>query len=213
MIDGVAPPPEFRAEDVSALQDMVKKYVDGTVTRTLTIASLSAHLVAACGKLSISYKPELIIPYLDQLDAHDAANRPRGPDEPEGGGGGGSGDPPDDDEGDDESGGRPKRRVDDNNYGDEERGGRKKVDTSKFAWHSEAQHFLDSIAITPEHKELWTALTSNVARPEPSAGLPTLLERNVHRDVEWYEEEEDNELLDYPDGQSYLPNHTLITGA
>ncbi|KAK6987869.1 hypothetical protein R3P38DRAFT_3374410 [Favolaschia claudopus] len=161
MTDGVPPPPEFQAEDVAALQEMVKKYVDGDLSRVHVIASLSAHLVNACGKLDTPYKPELLIPYLEQLDAHDATQKPDegpgGSGAAGGGGNGGSGDPPggEDDEGG-ELGGRPKRRAGDGDYGDEERSERKnaRVDTSQYAWRSEAQQFLDSFAITPEHREV-----------------------------------------------------------
>ncbi|KAJ7125748.1 hypothetical protein C8R43DRAFT_1135075 [Mycena crocata] len=150
----------FKTEDVKALEEIVAQYADGHLARNDVVAALTKGIVSACAGSEIPFNGDLIIPYLEQLDALDEDERAAGSGAgggPTGGSQGGEGN--DDDDGTHD---RPnKRSLYDRMSGpepDDDEGfarvKRSKVDTSNFAWRSQAKTFLDSMVLTPAHENV-----------------------------------------------------------
>ncbi|KAJ7171675.1 hypothetical protein C8R43DRAFT_874837 [Mycena crocata] len=156
---------QFKSEDVKALEEIVEQYADGHLARNDVIAALTKGIVAACAGSGFPFNGDLILPYLEQLDAYDAdQERATG-----GGSGGGptdgnqnGGNNDDDDDDDDESRDRGnKRSLYDRLSGpeqDEDEGAyrvkRSRINTANFVWRSQARKFLDSMVLTPAHEDV-----------------------------------------------------------
>ncbi|KAJ7162653.1 hypothetical protein C8R43DRAFT_1123337 [Mycena crocata] len=161
------PPNQFNAQDVQALEGIVTQYVDGEVARNDAIAALTKGVVSACTGSFIPFDGDLLLPYLEQLDAHDLQQRAG---DGNGGGsgpqnGGGSGDDLGDGDGDHDGDGadRPSggqriplldRLSGPDRDEDAYRTKRSRVDASSFVWRSHANEFLNSIALSPEHQRV-----------------------------------------------------------
>ncbi|KAJ7717110.1 hypothetical protein DFH07DRAFT_762113 [Mycena maculata] len=166
MTDGL-PPNQFAQGDVDALQEIVQQYADGKIERDDAVASLSARVASVCTLRQISFDPKLLLPYLQQLTAHDDEQKRAGDRRGCGSGAQDDGDNStdrdaegDEDEDEDECPRGKKRpladRLSDAGDGDEGplRTKWSKVDSSSFVWRSRAREFLDSMVFTPEHQDL-----------------------------------------------------------
>ncbi|KAJ7505065.1 hypothetical protein B0H11DRAFT_1709243 [Mycena galericulata] len=124
-------------------------------------------IASICVARKIKFGSDLILPWLEQLDAHDKVDKGPGDDgDGDNNGNNGNGD---DDSNDGEGegvDGRPGHRrkrslkdrlstPDGDDDDDEEyRAKRSKTDASSFVWRSRAQEFLESMVLTPEHQDL-----------------------------------------------------------
>ncbi|KAJ7210344.1 hypothetical protein GGX14DRAFT_625295 [Mycena pura] len=163
MTNGAAPGNQFLAEDVEVLQKLVDEYKQGEKERNDVIAALSFTIAKTAAVRGVQLSSTHLLPYLEQLDAHDSEQEgghqhPR-PDSGEQSGG------DDADDGSDGRGGespgeseRGKKRSLAERMGIEYdgEGGSKhpKVDPSEYAWRARAQDFLDTIYFTPEHRRV-----------------------------------------------------------
>ncbi|KAJ7199221.1 hypothetical protein GGX14DRAFT_662399 [Mycena pura] len=166
MTDGLPLPlHQFSEEDVRSLDEIVLQYVEGNTERNDTIAALTAGIVAICSLRTIPFTSDHILPYLEQLDAHDAQQGV-------GLGGGGSGNTGDgSQDGSQHSGdgdgvndgfspNRKRSLLDRMAIGDNDdddgvyRAKRSRVDTSAFVWCARTNDFLNSMALTQEHRSI-----------------------------------------------------------
>ncbi|KAJ7715674.1 hypothetical protein B0H16DRAFT_1804970 [Mycena metata] len=152
----------FSPADLQSLAEIVAQYTDERANRNDTIAALTAGVVSICSLREIPFKSDHILPYLEQLDAHDVAQGAGG------GEGGGDDSQRDDDsqhsgDGDDSGDkgaprGQKRPLLDRLSYDDDDEGSyrakRSRVDYSAFVWRSRAKQFLDSMVLTQEHQDI-----------------------------------------------------------
>jgi hypothetical protein len=161
MTDGVPAPNHFSQEDIQSLEQTVEQYIDGGVERNAIVAALASSIAAICVAGKLKPDSSYILPYLEQLDAHDkeladAEARGQGPDL--------SGSQVEDSDDEDYRPPRGSKRSLDSRLTSPEPdhdvnedlhvAKRSRIDPTKFTWRSQEHEFLTSIVLTAEHQNV-----------------------------------------------------------